>query len=113
MSPITDMANNAGSDSSTKMANLSASSGQGVVQSSKSFLSVERINENGINLVRVTVDPHAPAPNTSDWDRVKSMTEEELQAVIDSDPDCAELPDEAWETAEFVPAFTPIQTLKR
>lgn len=77
------------------------------------FMSVERISENGINLVRVTVNPHAPAPNTSDWDRVKSMTEEELQAAIDSDPDCAELPDEAWETAEFVPAFTPIQHLKR
>ncbi|AFY60815.1 hypothetical protein [Synechococcus sp. PCC 6312] len=41
------------------------------------------------------------------------MTEAELQAAIDSDPDCDELPDQAWETAEFVPAFTPIESLNR
>lgn len=42
------------------------------------------------------------AGNTeTDWQRVKNMTDEEIDAAIASDPDAEEITDEEWENAVF------------
>lgn len=36
------------------------------------------------------------SPNDVDWDYLRSVTDEEIQAQIDSDPDTAPIADEEW-----------------
>lgn len=52
-------------------------------------------------IVRYTLE-NAPKGKT-DWERVKSLSDEEIEAAIRDDPDAAPICDEAWfERAELV-----------
>jgi uncharacterized protein (DUF4415 family) len=51
-----------------------------------------------------------PLEDRSDWTRVDAMTDEELTANAESDPDARPYSDEEWATVEFIhsPAKVPV-----
>ena len=66
----------------------------------KSELSQPEKQTQGSKGDTVTYHPDYSKPPTQiDWVALDAMTEEELQAAIDSDPDCPEMTDEEWAKA--------------
>ena len=57
------------------------------------------------NIVRYSLD-NLPEDTESDWERVKAMTEEEIDAAARSDPDAQPTDAEFWRDAEIVLADT-------
>ncbi|HAC62643.1 MAG TPA: hypothetical protein DCF68_03665 [Cyanothece sp. UBA12306] len=55
------------------------------------------MNEN--NITRVKLDPKNPSYGKTNWEKVKAMTEEEIQQAAKADPDC--LPLSQQELSEF------------
>jgi uncharacterized protein (DUF4415 family) len=45
---------------------------------------------------------YRPAESRTDWERVRAMTEEEIEAAAEADPDAPPLDDEFWRTAKIV-----------
>ncbi len=65
---------------------------------SGSSLSEKQTAEKKENTVRYRPDYSKPTPPIN-WDALDAMTEDDIQAIIDADPDCAEPTDEEWEKA--------------
>lgn len=86
---------NAGNALFTANSGSSALSGQGEMEESVLSQPVKQTAENSETIVYFTVNPNEPVPPI-DWTRFDAITEEELQAAIDSDPDAAEPTDEEW-----------------
>lgn len=59
-------------------------------------------NVNEPNITRVTREEWAKMKGQTDWERVKSMTEEEIERNAWDDPDSQPLPDEFWDKAEVI-----------
>ncbi len=46
----------------------------------------------------------AGEPTGTDWEKVNSLTDEDIDKAIQEDPDAEELPEDFWERAVYVPA---------
>ncbi len=79
----------------TAKAASSALSGQSEKAESALSQPEKQIAENSETILIFTVNPNDPAPPI-DWTQFDAITEEELQAMIDSDPDDAETTEEEW-----------------
>lgn len=65
---------------------------------SESSLSEKQTIEKKENTVHYRPDYSKPAPPIN-WDALDAMTDDDIQAIIDSDPDCAEPTDKEWARA--------------
>ena len=53
------------------------------------------------NIIRVRLDPQNPTKGKTNWEKVKEMTEEEIEKAAETDSDC--LPLSQQELSEFRP----------
>ncbi|MGB5595135.1 MAG: hypothetical protein WBM32_18725 [Crocosphaera sp.] len=58
------------------------------------------------NIIRVKLDPKNPSHGKTNWEKVKAMTEEEIEKAAKIDSDC--LPLSQQELSEFRPVSAPI-----
>ena len=54
------------------------------------------------DVTRVTLEEARKAESRTDWDRLESLTDEEIHEAVEDDPDAFLLDDEWFETATFV-----------
>jgi hypothetical protein len=54
------------------------------------------------NITRVSMDELNQIQNLTDWERVKGMTDEEIEANANNDPDCQPTDDDFWDDATVV-----------
>lgn len=62
------------------------------------------------NVTRVTPREVWEAEDQTDWDRVRSMTDEDIKAAIADDPDTFETDEEFWDDAVSCPPLTFIES---
>ncbi len=62
------------------------------------------VTEDGEVLVRKSDGSYRPADNRTDWDRLRAMSEQEVEAAACGDPDAQLLDDAFWQTARVVVA---------
>ncbi len=60
------------------------------------------LTQDGRVLIEQPDGSYLPARSKTDWDRVRAMTEEEIEAAAKTDPDAPPLDDEFWRTARVV-----------
>ncbi|PSQ96984.1 MAG: hypothetical protein BRD55_04930 [Bacteroidetes bacterium SW_9_63_38] len=56
----------------------------------------------GDDVTRVTLEEAKKAESRTDWDRLESLTDEEIHEAVEDDPDAFLLDDEWFEAATFV-----------
>ncbi len=81
----------------------SSSSTRGVAKSGDSSPRAEPTQKNEGDMVTYSLVDLAAMPDATDWDRLKSMTDEEIEAAVRDDPDAAPIADEDfWRNAKLV-----------
>jgi len=60
------------------------------------------LTQDGRVLIEQPDGSYRPAESRTDWDRVRAMTEEEIEAAAEADPDALPLDGEFWRTARVV-----------
>ena len=59
------------------------------------------------NITRLSMDEVKQSQSLTDWEKVKEMTEEEIEALAKADPDCQPTDDDFWDDAKVVIPDTP------
>ncbi|MEM8780475.1 MAG: hypothetical protein AAGF26_16730, partial [Cyanobacteria bacterium P01_G01_bin.49] len=54
------------------------------------------------NITRVSREEWAQMKGQTDWDKVKAMTDEEIEQNALDDPDSQPIPDEMWDEAKVI-----------
>ena len=54
------------------------------------------------NITRLSMDEVKQSQSLTDWEKVKEMTEEEIEALAKADPDCQPTDDDFWDDATVV-----------
>ncbi len=54
------------------------------------------------NITKVSMDELKQIQDLTDWKRVKEMTEAEIEANAQADPDCQPTDDDFWDDAKVV-----------
>jgi hypothetical protein len=62
------------------------------------------------NITRLSMDEVKRSQSLTDWQKVKGMTEEEIETLAKADPDCQPTDDDFWYDAVVVKSSNHKQT---
>jgi hypothetical protein len=54
------------------------------------------------NITKISMDELNQIQDLTDWERVRKMTDEEIEANANEDPDCQPTDDDFWDDAKVV-----------